>query len=243
MEILREEAKWTGNLIVMPPDKNRPVPQDTSLGTSQDKSQDISRDVPQNALQNPHQDAFQNLESIQKALQGCTKCRLHETRKNIVFGEGSPDARIIFIAEAPGANEDETGKPFVGRSGELITRIIENAMGLTRKEVYISNIVKCRPPGNRDPLPDEIDACIDVLNAQIDAIRPEMIIALGRVAAQNLLHTKKPISSLRGEFQTYHGIEMMPTFHPSYLLKNPGKKREVWQDIQKVMARLGLSRP
>jgi len=160
-----------------------------------------------------------------------------------VFGEGNPEARIMFIGEAPGAVEDETGRPFVGPAGRLLTDIIEKAMGLSRSEVYIANILKCRPPGNRDPLPEEVEQCIGFLKQQIMEIKPEVVIALGHIAAQTLLETTTPISSLRGTFKEYLGITMMPTFHPRYLLQNPSKKRETWEDIKKVMAFLGLPLP
>jgi len=183
------------------------------------------------------------LESLREKLGECTRCGLSATRRHIVFGEGNPEARIMFIGEAPGAVEDETGRPFVGPAGRLLTDIIEKAMGLSRSEVYIANILKCRPPGNRDPLPEEVEQCIGFLKQQIMEIKPEVVIALGHIAAQTLLETTTPISSLRGTFKEYLGITMMPTFHPRYLLQNPSKKRETWEDIKKVMAFLGLPLP
>jgi uracil-DNA glycosylase len=184
--------------------------------------------------------ASQPLEHIRSAMGNCMSCRLGSTRKNIVFGEGDPRARIMFIGEGPGAFEDETGRPFVGRAGSLLTDIIEKGMKLKRQEVYIANIVKCRPPENRDPQPDEIGRCIGYLDAQIMAIKPLVIIALGRIAAHTLLESTTPISRLRGTFHEYKGIKTMPTFHPSYLLQNPSKKRDVWEDIKKVMEHLEL---
>jgi DNA polymerase len=179
------------------------------------------------------------LEGIRSYLGNCTSCRLNSTRRSIVFGEGNPDADIVFIGEAPGAVEDETGRPFVGPAGGLLTNII-SAMGLKREDVYIANIIKCRPPENRDPLPDEVGACIGYLESQIMSIQPKVIVALGRIAAHTLLDTTTPISRLRGTFHTYKGIKTMPTFHPSYLLQNPLKKRDVWEDIKKVMECLDL---
>jgi DNA polymerase len=179
------------------------------------------------------------LESIRSSLGNCTSCRLNSTRRSIVFGEGNPDADIVFIGEAPGAVEDETGRPFVGPAGGLLTNII-SAMGLKREDVYIANIIKCRPPDNRDPLPDEVGACIGYLESQIMSIQPKVIVALGRIAAHTLLDSTTPISRLRGTFHTYKGIKTMPTFHPSYLLQNPLKKRDVWEDIKKVMECLEL---
>jgi uracil-DNA glycosylase family 4 len=184
-----------------------------------------------------------DLSGMREAMGDCQQCSLCRTRKTIVFGEGDTHAELMFIGEAPGAAEDETGRPFVGPAGNLLTKIIENAMGLKRKDVYIANILKCRPPGNRDPLPEEVQQCIGYLESQIDAIRPKVIVTLGRIATQYLLKTKTPISRLRGTFQEYMGIAVMPTYHPSYLLQNPSKKRDVWEDIKKVMAYLHMPRP
>ena len=183
------------------------------------------------------------LDAVRDAVGQCARCGLAGTRKRIVFGEGHPKARIMFIGEAPGAVEDETGRPFVGPAGKLLTDIIEKAMGLKREEVYIANILKCRPPGNRDPQPDEVAACIGFLKEQIMYIKPAVIVALGRISTHTLLDTTTPISTLRGTFQEYLGIPLMPTFHPSYLLQNPSKKRETWNDIKKVMSLLGLPLP
>lgn len=185
----------------------------------------------------------QDLSTIHKAMGECELCRLSQTRNKIVFGEGNDKASIMFIGEAPGAAEDKTGRPFVGPAGNLLTDIIEKGMGLKRDEVYIGNILKCRPPGNRDPLPDEVQHCIGFLEAQIGVIQPKIIVSLGRIASQNLLDTKTPISRLRGAFQDYKGIPVMPTYHPSYLLQNPSKKRDVWEDIKKVMEYLHIPLP
>ena len=167
----------------------------------------------------------------------CKKCGLSKTRKNVVFGDGSDKAKLVFVGEAPGEDEDIQGLPFVGRAGQLLTKIIE-AMGLRRKDVYIANILKCRPPDNRPPEPDEILACRDNLRKQIDAIKPKVICTLGKFASQTLLNTETPISALRGKFGTYNGIKVMPTFHPAYLLRNPSDKKLVWDDMKKVMKEL-----
>lgn len=167
----------------------------------------------------------------------CTRCKLHQGRTNLVFGVGNPEARLMFVGEGPGADEDEQGEPFVGRAGQLLTQIIK-AMGFGREDVYIANVVKCRPPGNRNPEPDEIEHCSPFLHAQIAAIKPTVIVALGKFAAQTLLQTETPISRLRGHFHPMSGIDVMPTFHPSYLLRNPAAKREVWDDMKMVMKRL-----
>jgi DNA polymerase len=184
------------------------------------------------------------LKLIREDLGDCTRCKLHPQRKNIVFGVGNPEAPLVFIGEAPGAEEDKQGEPFVGAAGQLLTKMIE-AMGFAREDVYICNILKCRPPGNRNPEPDEIAQCEPFLRRQLAALRPRMMVCLGKFAAQCLLRSDAPISRLRGQFHTYEGIPLMPTFHPAFLLRNPSAKREVWDDLKQVMAeleRLGISR-
>ncbi len=178
------------------------------------------------------------LAAIRADIGDCTRCKLHAGRTNLVFGAGNPEARLMFVGEGPGADEDEQGVPFVGRAGQLLTQIIK-AMGYEREDVYIANVVKCRPPGNRNPEDDEIQTCEPFLLRQIETIRPEVIVALGKFAAQTLLRSDVPITRLRGQFLTLRDIDVMPTFHPSYLLRNPAAKREVWEDMKKVMARLG----
>ncbi len=175
-----------------------------------------------------------DLDEICSNMSGCRLCPLSTTRQNIVFGDGNPQAKIVFVGEAPGADEDEQGLPFVGRAGQLLTKIIE-AMGLSRKDVYICNILKCRPPQNRNPLPAEIAACEPFLQEQLKSISPQIICALGTFAAQTLLRTDVPISVLRGRFHTYEGIKLMPTYHPAYLLRNPSAKKNVWEDVQLIM--------
>jgi uracil-DNA glycosylase len=183
---------------------------------------------------------FQNdsLEQIRADLGDCKRCKLWQTRTNIVFGEGSPTAELMFIGEAPGADEDASGRPFVGRAGQLLTKMIE-AINFKREEVYIANILKSRPPDNRNPEADEIKACIPFLFRQIATIKPKLIVTLGNPATQGLLETKVGITKLRGEFQDYPripGIKVLPTFHPAYLLRSPDKKREAWEDLKKVKA-------
>ncbi len=179
----------------------------------------------------------ESLEEIRAELEDCRRCPLCEGRKNIVFGVGNPNARLVFVGEAPGREEDEKGEPFVGEAGRLLDRILF-AMGLTRPDVYICNVLKCRPPGNRDPRPEEIEACEPYLKRQLAAIRPEIIVALGQFAAQTLLRDQSPISRLRGEWREYQGMPLLPTFHPAYLLRNPASKKEVWEDMKLVMNRL-----
>jgi DNA polymerase len=179
----------------------------------------------------------ETLTDVREALGDCRRCPLCETRTSLVFGEGRPSAKLVFVGEAPGADEDRQGRPFVGKAGQLLTRIIA-AMGLDRQDVYICNILKCRPPENRNPRPEEIAACEPFLIRQLQAIQPRMICALGTFAAQTLLKTDVPISALRGRFHRYQGMDLMPTYHPAYLLRNPGAKRQVWEDVQKIMGAL-----
>jgi len=180
------------------------------------------------------------LTALTEVLGDCQRCKLHQGRTNIVFGAGNASAELMFVGEGPGGDEDRQGIPFVGRAGKLLTDIITKGMGLTREDVYIANVVKCRPPGNRNPEPDEIVACQPFLHRQVAIIRPRVIVSLGAFATQVLLGTRVPISKVRGSWHDYDGVPVMPTFHPAYLLRNPGGKREVWQDIQTVMERLGL---
>lgn len=179
------------------------------------------------------------LEELRSNIGDCQRCKLGKTRTKLVFGVGNPDARIVFVGEGPGRDEDIQGEPFVGRAGQLLTDIITKGMKMKREDVYICNVVKCRPPENRNPEPDEVDACEGFLIKQLEVIRPEIVVALGTFAAKILLKTDLPISKLRGRFHDYKGIQVMPTFHPSYLLRNPEKKKETWEDIKMVMARLG----
>ncbi len=177
------------------------------------------------------------LSDVRDEIGDCRRCKLCSTRKNIVFGTGSPNAPLMFVGEAPGADEDAQGEPFVGRAGQLLTKMIQ-AMGLSREEVYIANIIKCRPPENRNPQPEEIAACSPFLLKQIEAIRPKVICALGTFSAQTLLATQQKISALRGKFHDYHGVKLLPTFHPAYLLRNPNEKKTVWEDLKKIMEEL-----
>jgi len=177
--------------------------------------------------------ALSTLEAVREELGECRRCKLHPTRTTIVFGTGNPKAKLAFVGEGPGRDEDLQGKPFVGLAGQLLTKIIQ-AIQLTREEVYITNIIKCRPPGNRNPEPDEIKACEPFLIKQMEVIRPKLICALGTFAAQTLLKTEERISLLRGRFHQYQGIPLMPTYHPAYLLRNPNFKRDVWEDMKKI---------
>ncbi|MGE5304144.1 MAG: uracil-DNA glycosylase [Alphaproteobacteria bacterium] len=176
-----------------------------------------------------------NLDELRAAMGDCRRCKLWSGRTHLVFGVGNSRARLMFIGEGPGRDEDLRGEPFVGRAGQLLTDIITKGMGLQREDVYIANVVKCRPPENRNPEPDEVSSCEPFLKKQIDLVRPEIIVALGKFAVQTLLQSKAPITRLRGNWHSYHGIKLMPTFHPAYLLRNPADKKLVWEDIKKVI--------
>lgn len=180
---------------------------------------------------------IEGLGQLRDKTAGCKSCSLHKTRTNVVFGEGNPHAKLVFVGEAPGREEDLQGRPFVGKAGALLTRIIE-AMKLKREDVYICNVLKCRPPENRNPLPSEVVVCQDHLKKQLKVIKPKVICTLGKFAAFLLLNQDVPISKIRGKFSEFEGIKVMPTFHPAYLLRNPSSKRLVWQDMQKIMEEL-----
>jgi uracil-DNA glycosylase len=202
-----------------------PLPQDSS-----DAGGDADRGVPVTLSKN----AAEALATIRTDIGDCTRCKLHTLgRTQIVFGIGRPDADLMFVGEAPGADEDIQGVPFIGRAGQLLTKIIE-AIDLKREDVYIANVIKCRPPQNRNPDPDEVETCEPFLFRQIDAIKPKVIVALGKFAAQTLLRSMDPISRLRGRVFDYRGAKLIPTFHPAYLLRNPSSKREVWEDMKLV---------
>jgi DNA polymerase len=188
------------------------------------------------------QDRAAALRAIQDDIGPCTRCALHKGRNKLVFGDGDPNARLMFIGEGPGADEDAQGLPFVGRAGQLLNNMIA-AMGLRRDQVYIANIVKCRPPQNRVPEPDEANTCAPFLFRQIDVIRPEVIVALGSTAATYLLGAKSPLSALRGRIHQARGAKLIITYHPAYLLRDPRQKKEAWADLQLAMSELGLKAP
>lgn len=182
----------------------------------------------------PGRPRSQALASLKDEVLSCRDCPLYKTKKNYVFSDGDPDAALMFIGEAPGEEEDIQGLPFVGRAGQLLTKMIE-AMGLKRRQAYICNVLKCRPPNNRSPLPEEVSACKGYLLRQIELISPKVICCLGKHAAQALLETEVPITKVRGKRMEYNGIPLMPTYHPAYLLRNPAAKKEVWEDLKKIM--------
>jgi uracil-DNA glycosylase len=190
----------------------------------------------------PPSDRAAALRLIQEEIGDCTRCALHKGRNKIVFGDGSPNARLMFVGEGPGADEDAQGLPFVGRAGQLLNNMI-GAMGLKREEVYIANVVKCRPPGNRTPEPEEANTCSPFLFKQIDVIRPEVIVALGATAATYLLGQRQPLAGLRGRVHSYRGSKLIVTYHPAFLLRDPRQKKEAWADLQIAMRELGLKPP
>ncbi len=191
-------------------------------------------------LLEPEVSAASSLLELGTVLGDCQRCKLAGGRRSIVFGVGNSDARLMFVGEAPGEDEDLQGLPFVGKAGQLLDKILSAGMGLSREEVYIANVVKCRPPENRNPQPDEIVACEPFLLKQVEIVNPEVIVTLGAFATQVMLRNRVAISKQRGRWQDYHGVALMPTFHPAYLLRAPSEKRVVWGDIKLVMARLGL---
>lgn len=196
----------------------------------------VAKQTPEPPTQSsPADDKAQRLEAVVAQLGECNRCKLREKRTKVVPGEGNADARIVFVGEAPGLEEDRSGRPFVGPAGELLDRMIL-AMHFHREDVFILNVVKCRPPENRNPQPDEMDACEPFLSEQLRIIQPRIIVTLGKFASQRLLNVATPISRLRGRWMQYNGIPLMPTYHPSYLLRSPSEKRLAWDDLQKVMA-------
>ncbi len=191
----------------------------------------------------PGLEKTESLEGLREFIGDCRRCKLWGLRKNLVFGVGNPNAELMFIGEGPGAEEDARGEPFVGRAGQLLTDIIERGMGMKRAEVYICNVIKCRPPDNRNPEPDEVASCEPFMMRQIELVKPRVIVGLGTFAVQAVLKVKTPISRLRGNWHDVRGVRMMPTFHPAYLLRNPSDKRLVWQDVQQVLKELGRPIP
>jgi uracil-DNA glycosylase len=216
---MRAEAEWRKRRDT--PDKSHPV---SFVGDTSEESRPVSL----------HLSAADALAAIREDLGDCSRCKLHALgRKQIVFGVGNPNADLMFVGEAPGADEDVQGEPFVGRAGQLLTKIIE-AIGMRREDVYIANVIKCRPPGNRNPEPDEVEQCEQFMFRQVDTIKPKVVVALGKFAAQALLRTNDPITRIRGREYTYRGAVLMPTYHPAYLLRTPSAKREVWEDMKRV---------
>jgi uracil-DNA glycosylase len=199
-------------------------------------------DLPKREAQGKQPDAesLAELTALAREAHDCVKCRLSRSRTNVVFGVGDPSADLMFIGEAPGRDEDLKGEPFVGRAGQLLTDIIK-AMKLSREQVYIANVIKCRPPDNRNPESDELDACRPYIRRQVELIRPRVIVTLGRFGLQSLTEKAYGISSVRGKWLDYEGTKLMPTYHPAYLLRNPAAKKDVWADMKKVMAELGTA--
>jgi DNA polymerase len=198
--------------------------------------------LPEIAATVPVADRAAALQTIRDEIGDCTRCALHKGRNKLVFADGDPNARLMFVGEGPGADEDAQGLPFVGRAGQLLNNMI-TAMGLKREEVYIANVVKCRPPGNRTPEPDEANTCTPFLFRQIDVVRPQVLVALGATAATYLLGHKQPLAGLRGRVHAFRGMQLIVTYHPAFLLRDPRQKKEAWADLQMAMKELGLKKP
>ena len=239
-------ARGRSGLIGVVTLKGSPRPPATSSG--EQSSPPLTRSGPPvevEAVSEKAKTGQQGLALVREELGDCQRCKLAPGRTNLVFGVGNPDAELVFVGEAPGADEDAQGEPFVGKAGQLLTKMIE-AMGYRREDVYICNVLKCRPPGNRNPEPDEVASCEPFLKRQLAAIRPRMIVALGKFAAQCLLRDDTPITRMRGSFRSYEGIPLMPTLHPAYLLRDPSKKKLAWEDLKAVnaaLARVGIHPP
>lgn len=221
-----------------------PADQAATASAPEPEARSKRRPRPEPAVEEEPQAALNptvtSLRALRAEVHDCTRCKLHQGRQTTVFGEGSPTARVMFIGEAPGAREDQTGRPFVGPAGQLLDRILAGAMGLQRPEVFIANVNKCRPPGNRAPEPDEVSACLPYLKRQVELVQPEVLVCLGRTAAQNLLGSTESTTRMRQKQHEYCGIPVIVTWHPAYLLREPSRKRETWEDIKKVNQLLGL---
>ena len=235
---MQKEISEIGNgIVVLSKHIKARLEYEKSFGVTEIKKTEPTSPPEENATSIPvtkkEQNNIELLSLLKENALKCTLCELHRKRTNVVFGDGNPDANLMFVGEAPGYYEDIKGLPFVGKAGELLTKIL-NAIDLKREDVYIANILKCRPPENRNPKPDEIALCYPYLEKQIDFIRPKIICALGTFAIQSLLNTTETIGRLRGKFHDYHGTKLMATYHPAYLLRNPQEKRKTWEDVQKV---------
>ena len=220
---------------VLPIDRAN-VPQLASLAAPQD-----SAHIPPNTM--TAQQKRQAMNDLEAQVKSCQQCPLSQTRTNVVFCRGNPAAELVFVGEAPGYHEDQQGLAFVGRAGKLLDDIVTKGMGLTPDDIYICNVLKCRPPSNRDPGSTEMVCCLPYLERQLQIIAPKVICCLGRIASQCLLQTNAPMKELRGQWHTYRGIRTMVTYHPAYLLRNPADKKKVWLDVQQIMSELGLKRP
>jgi len=238
-EVKREDEETKDAKLASSPSVSLPSLTSASVAPATSTRPTIMTDQAGGLFLSPKVQTVQTLEELRAEIGDCQRCKLCQGRTQIVFGVGNPRSELVFVGEGPGRDEDLKGEPFVGRAGQLLTEIITKGMKMRREDVYICNVVKCRPPENRNPEPDEIAACEPFLIKQLEIIKPRWIVALGTFAAQTLLKTKTPISRLRGNWHTYQGIQLMPTLHPAYLLRNPADKRLVWQDIQAVLRVMG----
>lgn len=243
---LRRHLAWQesdGTRVILKDPSAAPATKAVALPTTKAvavpvaKAAPVAKVIPSSGVVVPGE----TLDEVRRELGDCQRCKLCGGRKQIVFGSGNPRAELVFVGEGPGEEEDKQGIPFVGAAGQLLTKMIE-AMKFSRDTVYICNVVKCRPPGNRNPEPDEIQSCEPFLRAQLRVIKPKVIVALGKFAAQTLLRDDTAITRLRGQWRSYEGIDLMPTFHPAYLLRSPDEKKKAWMDLQEVMKRLGTAR-
>lgn len=225
----------TGGAGAPAPESAAPAPESTA------PAPESAAPAPESAAPRDETRAAASLAELRDVLGDCRRCKLWQGRSRIVYGVGNADADVLFVGEGPGRDEDLQGEPFVGRAGQLLTDIITKGMKLRREDVYIANVVKCRPPQNRDPEPDEVASCEPFLVRQIELVQPRVVIALGRFAVQTLLRSAEPVSRLRGKWHDYRGIRLMPTYHPAYLLRNPGDKRLVWEDIKSVLREMGTA--
>lgn len=236
------EQQRAAGIHVLPAGSRAGRPEATAPGSgaARDESPAAGGETPAAGDETP---AAASLAELRDVLGDCRRCKLWQGRSRIVYGVGNADADVLFVGEGPGRDEDLQGEPFVGRAGQLLTDIITKGMKLRREDVYIANVVKCRPPNNRDPEPDEVASCEPFLLRQIELVKPRVVVALGRFAVQTLLRSTEPVSRLRGKWHDYHGIRLMPTFHPAYLLRNPGDKRLVWEDIKGVLREMETAVP
>jgi DNA polymerase len=241
----RAEPLHAPDAVAPPPEAVAPiVPAENSTGSTlaTPRPPTAARSLHLFQAESPRPPERETLDEIQRDLGDCQRCKLAGGRKHIVFGQGNPHAELVFVGEGPGADEDEQGLPFVGRAGQLLNRMLQS-VGIRREDAYICNVVKCRPPENRTPEPDEVATCSPFLYRQLEVIQPKVIVCLGAVAAKTLLNTTRGISQYRGEWLDWRGHKLMATYHPAYLLRNPPAKADVWKDLQKVMAELGLPLP
>ncbi|HEX9190042.1 MAG TPA: uracil-DNA glycosylase, partial [Vicinamibacteria bacterium] len=240
---LLAHGRFLGSLASVGVPRGAPAPEAPAVASAAPAAASVAAPAAGGTGPRPAGDPAAALAAVREDIGDCRRCKLWSGRKTIVFGQGNPRAELMFVGEAPGADEDEQGLAFVGRAGQLLTDIIEKGLKMKRSEVYIANVLKCRPPQNRNPEPDEVLSCQPFLEAQIDAIRPRVIVGLGKFGGQWLLKTAEPISRIRGRVGEYKGMQAVPTWHPAYLLRNQAAKKDVWEDMKTVLRLLGRPVP